>query len=839
MGRRITSLILALSLMFSLLVTVSPSAGAYEYVPEPSEAVSFFGQIESYFRTLTGKPFPATSLVDRLVLPYRGECTMAQLECARDHYNDWYVSALRTVDYQNLNTSPVAVITYVLSDGIYRLCDNDTSLMIVDSYGHFPYVLDSSVSQGTADPNANGAQVPAIPSISHNHWVGERSLSNKAVIIDFRYLSECVVDLNAEGYTCSVQQQRVNGALLYVIKDNGRQVYCNSNNEPFASTTTDSATDIKYDYIVNDGSTTINDSQIIDVADGILNVINENGERKELHIDNLTFDFDNRQYTVNAYDYTYNTENNFYTYNYYTYNVSYTYNYTYITYIGASAEYIPEDYTLFYELPDGRTSADLTAEEIAGLSLDFDVVNYDRTYTDRNTYSLYHLDGNTDDDSYFGDKTSFTWNAGASITYLEHAGFDGCLYLDELAHKFTIDTTCNINHVNDWTLEFRLYGCRGNVYTPSSGGNNVPSANNYVKLVTGDRLMYPTGNDARNYNYLFVWDGQNYYFPNKAFHNKSLSSGSDWRKGDIPAGSWIDVCIVRIDKVFQFYINGLLVATSSSEFISAGTSDSASFEFNFSTADGGYKYIDEIRFVDFAVYDRSFTPSPVPHDTNNVFVLPDGTELDPLTIAVQHGTPVAGYRVGGVRPTFPDLGTVWFPVENNRIVDCLIWNGTIWESVGCRLWTGERWIPLWAFDIVTLADLWDMSDDTVQAPITSEGGFWTWWQTQWLDFRTWLSANGTGGGGTGGGTVDETVFPTVPPDPDNPDDTGWSFLDLLVALKDGTWKIISGTVTVVFGGVAGIVSGVVSVGDYFDAYDEKSDDNIFGIVNYGGDDIWD
>lgn len=130
-----------------------------------------------------------------------------------------------------------------------------------------------------------------------------------------------------------------------------------------------------------------------------------------------------------------------------------------------------------------------------------------------------------------------------------------------------------------------------------------------------------------------------------------------------------------------------------------------------------------------------------------------------------------------------------------------------------------------------------MADQDVQAPITTETGFWSWWQSQWLDFRAWLSSGGSiGGSGT---TVDPTAFPTEPPDPSDPESSGWSFLDLLKALKDGTWKIITGVVGSVFGGVAGIVSGVVSVGDYFDAYDVENPDGVLGIVNYGGEDIWD
>ena len=194
-----------------------------------------------------------------------------------------------------------------------------------------------------------------------------------------------------------------------------------------------------------------------------------------------------------------------------------------------------------------------------------------------------------------------------------------------------------------------------------------------------------------------------------------------------------------------------------------------------------------------------------------------------------------------MRPTFPKRGQVWFTVENKRVRGCYVYTGTAWESVNCRYYTGSRWIPIYAFDMDTLADLWDIADggDAI-TPITTESGFWNWWKAQWLDFRSWLSTHGIGGSGT---TVNPTVLPTVPPTIDGATgeetEAGWSFLDLLVALKDGTWKIITGVVGSVFGGVAGIVSGVVSVGNYFDAYDVENPDGVLGIVNYGGEDIWD
>lgn len=114
--------------------------------------------------------------------------------------------------------------------------------------------------------------------------------------------------------------------------------------------------------------------------------------------------------------------------------------------------------------------------------------------------------------------------------------------------------------------------------------------------------------------------------------------------------------------------------------------------------------------------------------------------------------------------------------------------------------------------------------------------FVAWWKAQWADFRTWLTSNW--GSGSDNSFVPSDPADTVFPGSTNEED-GWSFLDLLVAVKDGAWKVTTGTVGVFFGGVGGIISSVVSVGDFFDAYDSGSPDNIFGIKDYGGADIWD
>ena len=996
MKNRIISLVLTLSLCASLLVL--PAHAEYIYNPVPND--SFITQLAIAFKQITG--IDVTSSMGSMQLPVTGPCSMSELERAREYYNSWLIDLYRAVDYTWPNGlgSPAA-ITYDNRNGIYRLVDNYSNEYVMDSMGRFPY-YEPPVDQSTInpDPNQEGASVPATPSISKNGFVrAEYADTSQVVLVTQDALSQLVTNLSAEGINGTMWETVINGTRFYVVTDaQHRSFYCNSLNQPFVAKAQSSATDIKYDYITNnDNSTTINDSQVIDVADGVLNVITETGDHFEYYIDQITFDFDNRSYTVNAYDYTYNITNNYYEYNYYTYNISYNVTNTYINYIGSTAEFVPTEYKLYYELPDGRSSADLTADEIAGMSFQFyDVINYAKSATDTYIRALYHFDGDTDDSSYFSTQGDFTWTAGASLTYMESGAFNGALYLDSNSHDFRIKLPSRLSS-GDFTLQFRYY--------QASQADTLTNRENYIKL----------GNTQ-----VMTWDEATLY--------KSTSTSM----ASLSIGSWQELAITRSGGYLYFYHNGLCIGS-----LSTSAVFTEYIMFHFGNTSRSYSMLDELRVLNYAIASgtgSSYACTTVPHDTNLVLVLPGGAypiadeywdfnnegnllsfqdftqnplslppwqslppfscavydgyvtlsysgtnpygrdpndqdstfgyqgglnyyigtyynsgknaywtagphidftigetytfsvmdrngnvysntfvadyygaskkvefewgsliywtsaygttgsgkynvflsimvnkgssldivyaelvqgssantghefinciyssaELKPNTAAVQTDIPITGYTVGGVRPTFPKRGQVWFTVENKRVRGCYVYTGTAWESVNCRYYTGTRWIPIYAFDMDTLAGLWGVADGSdVITPITTESGFWNWWKAQWLDFRAWLSGSSGGPIGGSGTTVDPTAFPTEPPDPSDPESSGWSFLDLLVALKDGTWKIITGVVGSVFGGVAGIVSGVVSVGNYFDAYNDGSEENIFGIVNYGGEDIWD
>ena len=152
-----------------------------------------------------------------------------------------------------------------------------------------------------------------------------------------------------------------------------------------------------------------------------------------LNTTNNTFYDMSRDYT-----YTYNTAyynntyNSYYipvTYNDVDYNYFITYapTYTNITYIvdGCSDPSQAVSNNYYFQLPDGRNSYDLTADEIFGIPLVGEVINYDATPENDNCVALYHFDGNITNDSGNVGTPSFT--VGSVPQYTSHSGYGQCL----------------------------------------------------------------------------------------------------------------------------------------------------------------------------------------------------------------------------------------------------------------------------------------------------------------------------------------------------------------------------------------------------------------------------
>ena len=267
-------------------------------------------------------------------------------------------------------------------------------------------------------------------------------------------------------------------------------------------------------------------------------------------------------------------------YYYFTYN--YHINYTSVTYIGTTAEY-DKHYEVYYQLPDGRSSADLTAEELEQLNLSIDVINYGRSADDVSLRSLYHFDGDTDDASYWNYCTAFTWNKGASLTYMDEGTFNGSLYLDETEHDFTLTLPSGL--IGDFTLQFRFY----------QSATAAPQTDSYIKLGTATVMQ---------------------------FDGSSIKNGAGTVLSAMPVGTWNELALIRDSGTLYYYLNGVKIGS-----VSQGIAWQ-DLNFHFGSSQQTWKKLDELRVLNSALQTggASYTPTSVPHDTNLALVLPDSAK---------------------------------------------------------------------------------------------------------------------------------------------------------------------------------------------------------------------
>lgn len=970
MKRRFISFVLVLSFCLSLFVFVSPSALAvYDYNPDKSLWASFLDIISTFLSGLGFSGLDFSSL--DFSFSSHGRVSYDQLISCRDSYNSWIRQTLR---FFNLNTilgsgfSLDCEIAYDTNNGIYRLRDSSTGAWVVDAWGRFPY-FESEVSGDVPDSVQNGEPIapsyPSTPEFSQNtgnKWelypTKRSEVANKKTMLrtGFSYSNlKALADLlnlqKGKEYTYYLESIPAFPSQYWLVRSplggssagsmSSMRVLCDPSGCPFAAVKdkNSSAANQEYHYyapVTNNTDNSVDnsvtfDTQIQDTDNYTLNIPIDTSTSIGQYIESQYFDLSSESYITNTYDVTYNNEFNSYTTNYYTWNITYNISNTYVTYIGSNDAWQQEEYKFYYELPDGRSSADLTEDEVAALSFQFaDCVNYARSATDINLRALYHFDGDIRDSGYFNDKSSFSWSSGASITYMDSSAFNGALYLDETAHAFTIGVPMKRYSRDDFTIQFRYYQAA----QPDTVDNKENS------LTFGS-------------NCLLKWD------------ERTLYNGSGKSICALPIGNWAEIALIRSNGTLYTYVNGLKVASQAdSNYYLAET-----FQFAFGATSRAYSMLDELRILDFALAadGKSYTPTSVPYDTNLVLVLPDsatpildtywdfnaegnllegydfstgdqalptkwvggdtvhsgflyeedhvrltskrtgtgdglsgitvsrselvnrglrydllplpkgsysyvfsvmtsdgtvyslpftaerytknvllstgtyanrdfirlnglsnydssrtvtsffgdftlavfayadnnglayrldfgivpargksvdivyaevkqGTEansghervtcayssldLKPNTAAVHTDIPLHGYTVGGVRPTFPVRGDVWFQVSGRRITGVQVYNGQAWEASNARWWTGSRWIPIYAFDVFTLEDCWDIADtDDVVTQITTEGGFWNWWKGAWIDFRSWLS------GVFSGGSDDPQPSPSPSPSP--------------------------------------------------------------------------
>ena len=878
----------------------------------------------------------------------------------------------------------------VAFDGEYkclRIIENHTGIWVVNQAGQYPYVTEddaSKVDQWLPLANHNAYDI-----VDQSVLVTFRINYGGTIITkgDMKFLAKSTGnDLTGPIVLCSPEGRP------YAAWVNPQQSATNQDRQPTTGNITENGNIIEGDFTDN--------SMKLDLS-GLTMVLPDGTFQ---FIDDFYYDASTKSYHIDSHD-TYNT----YIINHYTWN--YYINYTSITYIGQTEEY-NKYYEVYYELPDGRSSADLTKEDLEQLNLSVDVIPYGRSADDTSLRSLYHFDGDTKDSSYWNYCTDFTWNKGASLTYMDAGVFEGALYLDETEHDFTIELPSGLGS-GDFTFQFRYY----------QSHTAAPQTDSYIKF--GDiEVMKFNGSSLLHYN------------------GASISS--------MPVGSWNEIALIRENGITYYYLNGVQVSKDSHLGANAFP---RSINFHFGSEQQTFKYLDELRVVNYAIAKggANYTPTSVPHDTNLTLILPtesapvadeywnfntgitplwsldltsgtgdgvnkdsnkmgglnywtsrgtsfyqdtnfaslsqsavasgvsssmnqsamknaigistsgwwtptlgfsvplafydsdhntgkvitsgdtqgnydfgydfvknktytfsiversgkvssftftadgypssymnvkssksfdwgsirqityfnnsykhcvlwfnvepgktldvvymelvqgstpntghefvssvtgiDKADLNTPTLAVRTDIDITSYQIGGVRPSLPTKGQVWAMIENDRIVSLQIYNGQAWEGVDGRIWTGERWIPMSSYNIITLQDLYDIVDATPNYEyIYSEAGFWSWWQKSWNAFTEKLFlalGSGTGGSGASGGAgsseLNKVDLDSAPVGSDPMEEDSKSLWQFIILVVDGGKSVVTGTRHLFSGVVSTIPDTMENITGAFDS----------------------
>lgn len=457
---------------------------------------------------------------------------------------------------------------------------NNRFICLADAESSSPYVY--KVGEGAALPSDEKKEYTSA------RWIPAQQVQLRngfTVPVPLAKLKELAAENGGTVYKSSITDDGGTADFYYIIKNGGRYILGDSAMKP-------------YTYV---GNRVANEPE--DRPTGSVWVVNENGDLVEVEntdlpdnvgvdlgtlIGNLPTDsnviFNDCTYDESTKTYYYHTEvpitidNR--QYYYFTYN--YHINYTSVTYIGTTEEY-DKHYEVYYQLPDGRSSADLTAEELEQLNLSVDVINYGRSADDVSLRSLYHFDGDTDDASYWNYCTEFAWNKGASLTYMDEGTFNGSLYLDETEHDFTFTMPSGL--IGDFTLQFRYY----------QSATAAPQTDSYIKLGTATVMQ---------------------------FDGSSIKNGSGAALSVVPIGSWNELAFIRDGGTLYYYLNGVKIGSVSQ---SIAWQD---LNFHFGSGQQTFKKLDELRVLNFALQKggASYTPTSVPHDTNLTLVLPDSAK---------------------------------------------------------------------------------------------------------------------------------------------------------------------------------------------------------------------
>lgn len=506
--------------------------------------------------------------------------------------------------------------------------------------------------------------------------------------------------------------------------------------------------------------------------------------------------------------YTYNTEYN--TYNYTTYNIVNNYNYTTNYYIQDNRTYVSyyiintnedtgqkdETYMeLYYQLPDGRNSYNLTADEVKGTYFTSDYTKYiSVAEDDGTTLGLWHLDGDLKDSSYWNNTAGNAYNN----KYTEGLYTSGKIFSED-TNDFLELKLDKVSLPGSWTLEwcefvpeYKIsisksgynarydYTKKDTVYT-NPGSYDVLYYTETINSTATGGVLGLQGQDfnLKNSNgafvpYALVCSGGNYKF----YMNGTLTE----LNSDFP-GFGLSVTSDSI----KFNVYSGLVKSKHEDYVLDGNypSDSRSIDKHY--VERNYNYyvnanknciIDEVRLSKGALYTSdSYTPSSQPFTTNTVLTVPDSPKDN--EIAFRTNTNLGDVRFGGARQTYPSNGSIYVALDDKQKVESVQqYQEDGWYEIESSIYFYGEWTLLKGFD---LSQLTIKDDDTGDPDNPDNPG------------------------------PDNPDNPATPSDPDNPgDDDGTGLLETIGKFLGSLVKGLSALVAPLIEGISSLVESITN-----------------------------
>lgn len=455
-------------------------------------------------------------------------------------------------------------------------------------------------------------------------------------------------------------------------------------------------------------------------------------------------------------DYSYNPEYRtyYYTTNEGDTNVDYyvTDNTTYVSYYIIETNETTQDkfesyYEIYYELPDGRNSFNLSKEDIWGEYFLYDYTRYDNIpEDDGTTLGLWHLDGNLKDSSFWGNSAGSSYSSVYKDAVHEGGKYLGTSYSD----YFTLPLD-KVSLPDSWTLEWIQY---------------VPNGLNKSQTETIDKRVFKK--DEVSIKPVFVAGVPGYvsdtaikgmkyrYYNTYRSVTKYLYSGaSGFSNSDIYCtphyGDFEYYALVKNGGSYTYYVNGVSISCSSDSFRGGGieiTGDNSGIRFYVGTRTtdyGSYIYyndlhkgqmtvgsvptsenftdsnydiwqvdctydrtryqticnydsiIDEIRLSKGAIYTSDYTPSSQPFTTNSVLTAPTNANENDVAFMTNHD--LGNVRIGGARPTYPANGDVYVSLKGNKVESVQQYQENGWYGINGAIYRNGQWEDLKGYDM--------------------------------------------------------------------------------------------------------------------------------------------